>query len=143
MVEEAWEMIESKKIQILFVDDNPDEFVLMEWLCSRASSYETKLTCVSSIEEACDVIDKQKFDIILLDNKLHKNDDFRTSVPILRSKRFVGPIGIVSSSIEPEYFQEFEQYGADFRIGKNELDRNALGFIIDEFAGKKDQLPDD
>lgn len=136
-------MTESKDVHILFVDDNPDEFILMEWLCSRASSYETKLTCVPSIEEACDVIDKQTIDIILLDNKLHKNDDFRTSLPVLRGKSFVGPIGIVSSSIEPEYFQEFERYGADFRIGKNELDRNALGFIIDEFAGKKDQLPED
>lgn len=143
MMEKTLEKTDSKEIQILFVDDNPDEFVLMEWLCSRASSYETNLICVSSIEEACDVIEKQKIDIILLDNKLHKNDDFRTSVPVIRAKSFVGPIGIVSSSIEPEYFQEFEQYGADFRIGKNELDRNALGFIIDEFAGKKSQLPDD
>lgn len=143
MIDTKRETMENSEIQILFVDDNPDEFVLMEWLCSSASSYETSLTCVASIEEACDVIEKRKIDIILLDNKLHKNDDFRTSVPIIRSKSFVGPIGIVSSSIEPEYFQEFEQYGADFRIGKNELDRNALGFIIDEFAGKKDRLPED
>lgn len=143
MAEETSEMMEGQEIQILFVDDNPDEFILMEWLCSRASSYQTKLTCVPGIEEACEVIEKQTIDIILLDNKLHKNEDFRTSVPVLRSKSFVGPIGIVSSSIEPEYFQEFEHYGADFRIGKNELDRNALGFIIDEFAGKKNLLPDD
>ncbi|MEW7008184.1 MULTISPECIES: response regulator [unclassified Lentilitoribacter] len=143
MAKEVLDMRENREIEILFVDDNPDEFVLMEWLCSRASSYKTNLICVSSIEEACDVIEKRKIDMILLDNKLHKNDDFRTSVPVLRSKSFIGPIGIVSSSIEPEYFQEFEQYGADFRIGKSELDRNALGFIIDEFAGKKYQLPDD
>lgn len=143
MLGENFKMEDIREIQILFVDDNPDEFVLMEWLCSRASSYKASLTCVSNVAEACDVIEKQNIDIILLDNKLHENDDFRTSVPVLRSKSFVGPIGIVSSSIDPEYFQEFEQYGADFRIGKNELDRNALGFIIDEFAGKKSQLPDD
>ena len=35
------EKMEGKAIEILFVDDNPDEFVLMEWLCSRASSYKT------------------------------------------------------------------------------------------------------
>lgn len=139
----ASELTKNKDIQILFVDDNPDEFVLMRWLCSRASLYQTNLTCVTNIEAACEVIEKQAIDIILLDNKLHLNDDFRTSVPVIRSKSFVGPIGIVSSSIEPEYFQEFEQYGADFRIGKNELDRNALGFIISEFAGKKAPQPED
>lgn len=128
-------------VTILFVDDNPDEFVLMEWLVKSNPDTETQLICTTDIESACKILDENKIDMILLDNKLHLNDDFRTSVPILRAKAFTGPIGIVSSSIEPEYFQEFEQYGADFRIGKNELDRNALGFIIDEFA--KSSSPND
>lgn len=133
----------TKKIKILFVDDNPDEFVLMEWICNSASNVETELTCVADIDAACKTLDEQKIDIILLDNKLHQNDDFRSSVPVLRSKNFVGPIGIVSSSIEPEYFQEFEQYGADFRIGKNELDKNSFGFILEEFASGKNIAADE
>jgi CheY-like chemotaxis protein len=130
-------------ITILFVDDNPDEFVLMEWLVKSGADKNTELVCVTDIESACKVLDERNISMILLDNKLHLNDDFRTSVPVLRSKAFTGPIGIVSSSIEPEYFQEFEEYGADFRIGKNELDRNAIGFIIDEFAKKNTNLSDD
>lgn len=130
-------------ITILFVDDNPDEFVLMEWLVKGGTDLNTDLVCVTDIEGACKVLDERNISMILLDNKLHLNDDFRTSVPVLRSKAFTGPIGIVSTSIEPEYFQEFEEYGADFRIGKNELDRNAIGFIIDEFAKKYKNLSDD
>ena len=134
---------EIETITILFVDDNPDEFVLMEWLVKGGADQNTELVCVADIESACKVLEEQDISMILLDNKLHLNDDFRTSVPILRSKAFTGPIGIVSTSIEPEYFQEFEEYGADFRIGKNELDRNAIGFIIDEFAKKGITISDD
>ncbi|MEP2945140.1 MAG: hypothetical protein ABJN11_05850 [Lentilitoribacter sp.] len=134
---------ETETITILFVDDNPDEFVLMEWLVKGGADQNTELVCVTDIESACKVLEEQDISMILLDNKLHLNDDFRTSVPILRSKAFTGPIGIVSTSIEPEYFQEFEEYGADFRIGKNELDRNAIGFIIDEFAKKGITISDD
>ena len=133
----------TETITILFVDDNPDEFVLMEWLVKGGADQNTELVCVADIESACKVLEEQDISMILLDNKLHLNDDFRTSVPILRSKAFTGPIGIVSTSIEPEYFQEFEEYGADFRIGKNELDRNAIGFIIDEFAKKGITISDD
>lgn len=130
-------------INVLFVDDNEDEFVLMNWLFGSSPEYNAELICVTDIEAACAVLDARKIDIILLDNKLHLNDDFRTSVPVLRSKSFTGPIGIVSSSIAPDYFQEFEDYGADFRIGKNELDRNALGFIIEEFINNKTVIADD
>ena len=132
-----------ENIKILFVDDNPDEFVLMEWICNSAGGVETELICVANIKSACETLEKHDIDIILLDNKLHENDDFRTSVPVLRSKNFVGPIGIVSSSIAPDYFQEFEQYGADFRIGKNELDKNSFGFILEEFASGKNIVLDD
>lgn len=132
-----------EKIHVLFVDDNEDEFVLMNWLLGSSPEFNSELTCVTNIAAACEVIELQSVDIILLDNKLHLNDDFRTSVPILRATNFTGPIGIVSSSIAPDYFQEFEEYGADFRIGKNELDRNALAFIIEEFIKKKSVLFDD
>ena len=131
------------KVTILFVDDNPEEFIIMQWLCNGSEHIRANLVCVTDIEKACESLEAQNIDIILLDNKLHLNDDFRTSVPVLRSKNFTGPIGIVSSSIEPEYFQEFEQYGADFRIGKNELDRNSLGFILDEFATNKREFLDE
>lgn len=133
----------SGKIHVLFVDDNEDEFVLMNWLFGSSPEVNSELTCVTDIEAACHVLKDQHIDIILLDNKLHLNDDFRTSVPVLRATSFTGPIGIVSSSIAPEYFQEFEEYGADFRIGKNELDRNALVFIIDEFIKKQAVFSDD
>jgi CheY-like chemotaxis protein len=138
------DMIAGKsKVTILFVDDNPEEFIIMQWLCNGSKDIRANLVCVTDIEKACEALETQNIDMILLDNKLHLNDDFRTSVPVLRSKNFTAPIGIVSSSIEPEYFQEFEQYGADFRIGKNELDRNSLGFILDEFVSNKPEFLDE
>lgn len=126
------------KAIILFVNDNPVERVLMEWLVKSNVVTPTQLICASDIEGASKVLadNNNNIDILFLDNELHTNHDFRASAAVLRSNAFTGMIGIISSSIEQYAFQEIEQYGVDFRIGKNELDRHALGFIINESINK-------
>jgi hypothetical protein len=46
----------------------------------------------------------------------------------------------VSSDISDSYFQEFEEFGVDFRIGKDEIDYHALRHIISEYVSYK--VPD-
>lgn len=124
------------KIKLLFVDDDPTEFDIMERLCRDTDSHKIDLVCKHTIEEACDVLGMQEIDMILLDNKLLVEDDFRASTPKLRAQGYTGPIGIVSTNVRSDYFREIEEYGADFRIGKDELDRATIFHIINEFAPK-------
>ena len=124
----------STKIKLLFVDDDPVEFEIMTNLCRDTDSHKIDLVCKQTIEEACDVIANQEIDMILLDNQLMFEDDYRKSAPKLRAQGYTGPIGIVSTNIRSDHFNEFEEYGADFRIGKDELDRATLFHIINEFA---------
>ncbi len=124
------------KIKLIFVDDDPTEFEIMKRLCRDTEQHKIELMCQHTVEEACDVIAEQEIRIILLDNKLLVDDDFRSSVPKIRAKGYTGPIGIVSSNVRTDYFKDIEEYGADFRIGKDELDRPTILHIINEFAPK-------
>lgn len=125
--------------KVLYVDDEEIEHQIMQRLIGEQSS-NLQLTCLYDIKSAIDAIDIESFDIILLDNRLFPEADFRESVPKLRKAGFVGPIGIVSSHISDDVIQHFEEYGADFRLGKDEIDAKSIGFILSEYS--RSLLPD-
>lgn len=127
---------QATKIKLLFVDDDPTEFDIMARLCRSMHNQKIDLLCKHTVEEACDILGQQDIDMILLDNQLMMDDDFRSSAPKLRAQGYTGPIGIVSTNVRTDYFQDIEEYGADFRIGKDELDRPTILHIINEFAPK-------
>jgi hypothetical protein len=61
-------------------------------------------------------------------------------VPRLREIGYTGPIGVISSDISDAYFQQFQEFGVDFRIGKDEIDYQALRHILSEYVDY--QVPD-
>jgi hypothetical protein len=52
----------------------------------------------------------------------------------LRGIGYTGPIGVISTDISDGYFQQFPDYGVDFRIGKDEMDARTLQYIIREYV---------
>ena len=71
--------------------------------------------------------------MVLLDNRLQPQLDFRETVPAIRHHGYIGPIGVISASLADPYFQDIEEYGADFRIDKTEIDPTAIDFILREY----------
>lgn len=128
-----------KPISILFVDDNPEEFDYLQQRMSLAPNSEIALQYAISIEEALDELRKSTIDIILVDNQLLPNNDFRETVPVLRQSGYIGPIGVISTDIGGEYFQKFRDYGVDFRMGKDEIDPGSLRYILSEYL--RDNTP--
>lgn len=129
-------------INILLVDDDPAENVILRAVMRKVSDFGVTLHYVETVEAALEFIraGNPKLDLILMDNRLHPQADFRETVPELRQNGYIGPIGVISSSISDAYFQSIDDYGVDFRIDKGELDPTAIGFIIQEFvAGKQYQ----
>lgn len=125
-------------VNILLVDDDPAEHVIMRALMRKVTNVEIRLHYVETIAAALDFIraGQPVLDMILMDNRLHPQADFRETVPDLRQSGYIGPIGVISSSIADSYFQSIDDYGVDFRIDKAELDPTAIGFIIQEYVGK-------
>lgn len=129
-----------RQVRILLIDDDPDEFRLLKRTLNEVKGPLIELAYVGDIASAVSHLKANSIDIVLLDNRLLPNNDFRETAPQLRKAGYVGPIGIISSDISDSYFQKFPEFGADFRISKDEIDRAAISFIISEYT--RDQLPD-
>ncbi|KJS11450.1 MAG: hypothetical protein VR78_12910 [Hoeflea sp. BRH_c9] len=128
----------SQSLRILLIDDDPAEFTLLKRKLAKAPGANIELKFVDAIGEAVDCVKAGGIDMVFLDNRLLPNNDFRETAPQLRTAGYVGPIGIISSDLSGSYFQLFQEFGADFRIGKEEIDGTAISFIVSEYT--RDQL---
>ena len=126
-------------VHILLVDDDPAEDAILRALVRKVASYSIELHYVETIEAALGFIRaaEARLDMILMDNRLEPQADFRETVPALRRAGYIGPIGVISSSIDAAYFQAIDDYGVDFRIDKAELDPTAIEFILQEYVSRQ------
>ncbi|APO73516.1 response regulator CheY-like domain-containing protein [Rhizobium etli 8C-3] len=134
------EAVPGDAVKVLFVDDEFIEFRSLKKKIGSLSEPAVDVEYSQSISDALEKVKGGRFDLILLDNRLLPNADFRETVPELRGIGYTGPIGVVSTDISDGYFQQFPDYGVDFRIGKDEIDARTLQYIIREFV--KYDLPD-
>jgi len=121
-------------VKVLFVDDEFIEFRSLQKKTATLTEPPVALEYAQSVDAALEKLGAGKFDLILLDNRLLPNADFRETVPKLRGNGYTGPIGVVSMDISDGYFQQFPDYGVDFRIGKEEIDAETLQYIIREYV---------
>lgn len=130
-------------MHILLVDDDPAENLIVRALMRKVTAYAVDLHYVETVDAALDFIraGSPKLDMILMDNRLQPQADFRETVPALRQNGYIGPIGVISSSISDAYFQNIDDYGVDFRIDKSELDPTAIEFIIREYCNRDGDPP--
>lgn len=131
-------------VHILLIDDDPAENLILRGLMKKVSSFRIDLHYCETIGDALGYIDAGKpLHLVLIDNRLEPQSDFRENVPALRKQGFIGPVGVISASLQDPYFQRFEEYGADFRIDKSELDPVAIEFIIREYVSNAPPAPED
>lgn len=123
---------------VLLVDDDPAENVILSALMRKVASYAITLHYVETVDGALDFIrlSDVQLDMVLMDNRLQPQADFRETVPELRRAGYIGPVGVISSSINDAYFQKIDDYGVDFRIDKAELDPTAIEFILQEYVSR-------
>ncbi|MXN44449.1 hypothetical protein GR138_04550 [Shinella kummerowiae] len=124
------------QVHILLVDDDPAENLIIGALMRKVTSYAITLHYVETVEDALGFIRSSgaALDMVLMDNRLQPQADFRETVPELRRNGYIGPVGVISSSISDAYFQKIDDYGVDFRIDKAELDPTAVEFILQEYV---------
>lgn len=128
-----------RPISILYVDDDPDEFDRLRDRMALEPGNEISLHFAISVDEALQEMRAGPIDLVLIDNQLQPNNDFRETVPVLRKSGFVGPIGVISTDISGDYFQSFRDYGVDFRMEKGEINPDSLRHITTEYL--RDNTP--
>jgi DNA-binding NarL/FixJ family response regulator len=122
------------RIRILMVDDEVLEFEVLQRKMKSSPDYTIDADYAQSIDKAVQLSREVAYGLILVDNRLLPNNDFRETVPRLREIGYTGPIGVISSDMSDAYFQQFQDFGVDFRIGKDEIDYQALRHILSEYV---------
>lgn len=126
----------TKTYRVLLVDDEEIEYKLLSERFSKLTHSAINLVYAADINRAVDLLGDSDFDLLLVDNRLAKGEDFRHNVPRLRKTGYVGPIGVISSDLAGPHFDRFEDYGADFRMSKDELDWRSIQFLLDEYSSR-------
>lgn len=125
---------QQKNIDVLLIDDDPTEYEIIRYNLDKIDGHNVAVDYASNLNDGMERLEKKAYDIILIDNMLPPHLDFRQTVPSIRKSGYIGPIGIISSDISGNYFQAFGEFGADFRMSKQEVDARSLRYIFNEFT---------
>lgn len=106
-------MLESR---ILIVDDNDHQHELFR--CYAMTSDKVELTHAASLDEALEILNEAKPDIVFLDSRLVPYDDYRQTVPLIRDAGYTGKIIVISADVNEAIFLEAEQYSVESCLDK-------------------------
>ncbi len=123
MVIDSAQKSQARNPSILVVDDHANISKLVEAYVLKAGLSHIRVQHADSLEIACLKIEKEKPDLILLDNLLPPHFDFRQSITELDTA-FSGPIILFSSEIP-------------INIGENDVDKRLAGIISKDDISSK------
>ena len=108
-------------IRVLVVEDEPDDFALVEALLSRRTVHRYQLEWAPTYEKGLEALGRQNCDLVLLDHRLGA----RTGLEWLRAAGGADsrvPIILLTGDDRPEIDQEAADAGAADYLCKNKLD---------------------
>lgn len=82
---------------------------------------EFRLDHVLKCSEALSLLDKEHYDLILLDNRLSDRVSAKFSVPLIKAANQDTPIAVISNDVTPGYLQDKAKLGVDHIIDKSDM----------------------
>lgn len=118
-----------KPIEILLVDDNPGDVWLFKKSLAEAGSDQYDLTCVGKLNETIKCLDKEEYDIVMLDLTLPDSQGFNTFTSVrMHSPRV--PIILMAGDNDEELAVKALQHGAQDCLIKGQMDGTLLSRSI-------------
>ena len=112
-------------MKILIIDDNDTQHELFR--CYAMTDQSIELLHAVSLEEAVELLSKEKPEIVFLDNRLQPYSSFSETVPHIKAAGYEGKIVVISSETRDPVFSEMDEYGVH-----SSMDKSA--FNIEEFS---------
>lgn len=126
-------IIENKKI--LLVDDNEAS---VKMITKLSSNFDVNLECVSSGKECLDKIrNKEKYDLILMDEEMPKLSGYDTMKKLNEINNFNMPVVLLTKNTNLEFSEKHLNYGFVDLLVKP-VNKNSLTKIYDKYLNKKD-----
>ena len=107
--------------EVLLVDDDPFMRVLVERTLALLTDNQHEVTFETMCSDALHHVNRQTYDLILLDNRLSRTITARTTVPMFKKSRFQSPIAIISNDTGVDYLSHPSILGVDYVVDKNNL----------------------
>ncbi|MGR3300929.1 MAG: diguanylate cyclase domain-containing protein [Candidatus Scalindua sp.] len=113
-------------IKILLVEDNPDSIQLLQnELMSKNGNIKYRLECVDRLSTGIEYLNKESFDVILLDLQLPDSQGMDTLLEIQKIAQDI-PIIVLSNHDDESFAVKTVQMGAQDYLVKESVNRNML-----------------
>ncbi len=109
--------------KILLIDDDPDEKIFISLHLRTLGCNDVRVDHAFTCSEGMTKLTHQKYDLVLLDNKLADSISAEFSVPFLKDQLDETPIAIISNNISAPHLSSPSILGVDFIIDKNKLSK--------------------
>jgi len=93
-------------LTILLIDDDETEYFLIKRMMQDCYDKPYLLRYSDTLEKAITVLQNEKIDVILLDDKLGKGRTAQTTVPELKNVAQAIPMIVISSAIDAAYLKD-------------------------------------
>lgn len=123
---------------LLLVDDNALEYELLKARFEVAGRNDVDIHYAPDLAPACEKVARQKFDLLLLDNRLPPIEDFRQSATALRRSGHTGPVIVISACIDSPVFDAAPDFGIDACLSKLDLTTERLQALVDKYSPEMD-----
>ncbi|HNV23293.1 MAG TPA: response regulator [Candidatus Omnitrophota bacterium] len=130
-----------KIIKCLLVEDNPIDAKLVEAMLLKASSHQMDILSAKNLQDALGLLDKQYFDVIVLDLRLPDSDGIDTFRKIYRKALKIPVIILTAIDDESLAIQTIKEGAQDYII-KGQINERQLAQSI-SFAIARMHLKND
>lgn len=117
--------------RILLVDDDKQEFMLVNFLLKDRYQESFRLDYAATIEEAHTCLSERRVDVILLDDKLASGMTSAQTIPLLQKKAFNVPIIIISKDINSRQLKDRVRLGMNKVVDKFDLKKELADGLLD------------
>jgi diguanylate cyclase (GGDEF)-like protein len=119
----------AKPIEILLVENNPEDVRLFRESLAEAGAAQFDLTCVGQLTDTIERLDKEQYDIVMLDPSLPDSQGFNTFINVRMHAPKV-PVILLTGTNDEELAVKALQNGAQDYLIKGQVDGSLLSRSI-------------
>lgn len=107
--------------KILLIDDDPTQHELFSFFLEETFGAGSAFTSAMDLDEALVKLDRESFDVVFLDNRLHPYRSYTETISQIRAVDGSCPIYLISAAREHEKLGNYRDFGIVEAIDKFDL----------------------
>lgn len=116
--------------KILLIDDDPTQHELFSFFLEETFGSGSAFTSALDLDEALTELERQSFDVVFLDNRLHPYTSYTQTITKIRAVDGVCPIYLISAAREHEKLGNYRDFGIVEAIDKFDLRQAISGGLL-------------